>query len=57
MTDEGPIEVRVFTSAGFGQNAYLVRAPESRRAVAVDPSGAVGAMVARERRKNVQIPW
>lgn len=45
MTDEGPIEVRVFTSAGFGQNAYLVRAPESRRAVAVDPGGAVGAMV------------
>lgn len=44
MTEEGRIDVRVFTSAGFGQNAYLVRAPESRRAVAVDPGGAVRAM-------------
>ncbi|HET9985313.1 MAG TPA: MBL fold metallo-hydrolase [Longimicrobiales bacterium] len=34
-----PIEVRTFTSEGWGENAYLARVPGERRAVVIDPGG------------------
>jgi glyoxylase-like metal-dependent hydrolase (beta-lactamase superfamily II) len=46
MKGEGSLEVQVFTAAGFGENAYLVRAPASDLAVAIDPGGAVEELIA-----------
>lgn len=44
MRGEGSVEVLTFTAGGFGENAYLVEAPGSGEAVAIDPGGAVDAM-------------
>src|SRR5690606_3933877 len=39
------IDVRVYVSQGIAENAYLVRAPASEAAVAIDPGGAAEDMV------------
>lgn len=44
MSADDQLETRVFTSAGFGQNAFLVRHPESRSVVAIDPGGEASTM-------------
>lgn len=44
MTSGGALEIRVFTAAGFGENAYLVRRPGGGAAVAIDPGGEAQAM-------------
>jgi hydroxyacylglutathione hydrolase len=38
------IDVQTFVSPGFAENAYLVRANESRRVVAIDPGADAQAM-------------
>ncbi len=53
MTGEGSLEVKTFTAAGFGENAYLVRAPGGAAAVAIDPGGAVEEMIAALERAGV----
>src|SRR5690606_12661490 len=40
------VDVRVYVSQAMGENAYLVRAPASETAVAVDPGGGAEAMSA-----------
>jgi glyoxylase-like metal-dependent hydrolase (beta-lactamase superfamily II) len=45
MSREGPLDIRTFTSAGWGENAYLVRGRESDRAVAIDPGGDFPAIL------------
>jgi len=39
------LEVRTFTSEGWGENAYLVRAAGQAHAVAIDPGGATAALI------------
>lgn len=40
----GAMEIRTFTAAGFGENAYLAWAEGSASAVAIDPGGEATAM-------------
>lgn len=42
---ENELEVRSFTSGGFGENAYLVRRPGEEAAVAIDPGSGVVEMI------------
>lgn len=44
MSPSESLETRVFTSPGFGQNAFLVRERGSQDAVAIDPGGEASAM-------------
>lgn len=44
MSPSDSLEIRVFTSAGFGQNAFLVRSRASQTAVAIDPGAEASAM-------------
>lgn len=46
MTVIGPLDIRTFMSAGFGQNAYLVACRETGHAIAIDPGGEAEAMAA-----------
>ena len=39
-----PLSIRTFTSATFGQNAYLVRCGETGETAAIDPGGEADAM-------------
>jgi hydroxyacylglutathione hydrolase len=45
VTLHTPLEVEIFTSAGWGQNAYIVRAQSGNGIVAIDPGGEAHAMV------------
>ena len=40
------LEVRTFTSAGWGENAYLVRGTGQPHAAAIDPGGATPELIA-----------
>jgi hydroxyacylglutathione hydrolase len=40
-----PVTIQTFTSDVFGQNAYLVRCTETGETWAIDPGGAVEAMI------------
>src|SRR5688572_12317504 len=40
-----PLQVEIFTSAGWGQSAYIVRAQTGAGMVAIDPGGEAHAMV------------
>jgi hydroxyacylglutathione hydrolase len=44
MGADGPLEIRTFTSPGFGQNAYLAVCRSTGRAAAIDPGGEAPAM-------------
>lgn len=44
MTASDLLEIRTFTSPGFGQNAFLVRGRASDHVVAIDPGGEAAAM-------------
>jgi hydroxyacylglutathione hydrolase len=44
VTLHTPLQVEVFTSAGWGQNAYIVRALSGNGMVAIDPGGEAEAM-------------
>ncbi len=49
------LEVRTFTSAGWGENAYLVRGVGQAHALAIDPGGAVHDMVAVIEREGLEL--
>ncbi|MBI4410126.1 MAG: MBL fold metallo-hydrolase [Gemmatimonadetes bacterium] len=44
MTAASPLEIRTFTSAGFGENAYLAVCRTTNVAVAVDPGAEAPAL-------------
>lgn len=52
MSSEGRVDVETFVSPGFGQNAYLVSREDRDDAVAIDPGGAVGRLVATLRESD-----
>jgi len=41
-----PLEIRTFTSSGFGENAYLVRCTATGELAAVDPGSQVDELIA-----------
>lgn len=49
------LEVRTFTSAGWGENAYLVRGTGQAHAVAIDPGGATLELVAVLERESLEL--
>lgn len=55
MRGEGSVEVGTFTAGGFGENAYLVRAPEGGAAVAIDPGAAAGEMARALERSGTKL--
>lgn len=46
MAADGNLVVRSYSSAGFGQNSYLVHREGRGDAVVIDPGGAVGEVIA-----------
>lgn len=40
------LEIRTFVAPGFGENAYIVWAPHSTEAIAIDPGNSVPGMLA-----------
>lgn len=49
----GTLEVRTFTSAGWGENAYLVRGAGQAHAFALDPGGAAPELIAAIQREGM----
>ncbi len=49
------LEIRTFTSAGWGENAYLIRGVGQEHAVAIDPGGAVPELVAAIQRESLHL--
>ena len=49
------LEIRTFTSTGWGQNAYLARAAGQVHAFAVDPGGATPQMVEAIAREGITL--
>lgn len=45
MPNAGPLDIRMFTSPGFGENAYLVRCVATDARIAIDPGADVGPLV------------
>lgn len=45
MSDATKLDIRTFTSPGFGQNGYVVRCGDGETAVVIDPGGAAAQMV------------
>ncbi len=41
----GMLEIRTFTSAGWGENAYLIRGTGQEHAAAIDPGGATPELI------------
>ncbi len=51
----GRLSIQRFTGPGFEQNGYVVSCPVTRKAVLVDPGGAVEAMLAHVRAENLDV--
>ncbi len=49
------LEIGVFTSAGWGENAYLVRGVGQEHAVAIDPGGGAPELVAALERDGLRL--
>ncbi len=49
----GRLEVRTFTSAGWGENAYLARGAGQEHALAIDPGGATPDLIAALQREGM----
>ncbi len=49
------VEVRTFTSAGWGENAYLVRGVGQEHALAIDPGGAAPELLAALEREPLTL--
>lgn len=55
MTNTGEMIVKQFTGGAFAQNGYLVWCARSRKAIMVDPGGAVAAMLERARQAELEV--
>jgi hydroxyacylglutathione hydrolase len=50
-----PIDIETFTSANWGQNAYVVRAKSGNGAIAIDPGGEAATMAIFLERAGVKL--
>lgn len=50
-----PLQIRTFTSTGFGENAYLVRCTETGAAVVIDPGSQVDEILQALERDSISI--